>query len=217
MQEKLQDSPKYRLWEKNLRKNGLDIQEIEEIYTRHHSGRALFGLVLLRATTPEGDKIPPICFIKGTVVSILICLIDEETQEKYLLLVKQRRVCTGGYIYEQPAGLVDGEDHPDDVAVRETEEETGLKITKEQINQLNEEPWYPSTGTSEEAMYFYYVELEMSKEKIFSFDQQQQGLISEHERIITEVVPIDKAKKIITNTNGLLNIYLYEEAVRDRA
>jgi len=210
MRETLFDSHKFKLWQQRLKQNGLIIHHTDEIYTRYnHHGDALFSLVLLNATTPEGDKIPPICFIKGEVVSLLICLIDRDTGQKYLLLVKQRRICNGDIIYEHVAGMVDGTDRPIDVAIREGVEEAGMQLTLDQVHLLNEEPYYPTTGTSDEAMYFYYCELEMSKEEILAYHDKQQGIISEHERITTEIVTIDEAKRLITNTNGVLHIYLY--------
>lgn len=206
----LSESHKYQLWQKNLRKNDIDVHGVEELHTQYRSdGVLLFGLVLLDASTPEGDKIPPICFIKGEIVSVLICLIDKDTGDKYALLVKQRRICTGGMIYETVAGMVDDTDIPHEVAVKETAEESGLTVDPSQVILLNEEPLYVSTGTSDEAMYFYYCELEMSLEQIQSYDNQQQGMISEHERIITEVVPLMDSLTRITNVNGLLNVYLY--------
>ena len=217
MQESLQDAHKFKLWKKNLIENGLDIHEIEEVYTRHrHNGEVLFSLVMLDATSPEGKKIPPICFLKGTVISILICLIDKATQEKYALLVKQRRICNGAMVYETVAGMVDKDDDPFDVAVKETEEETGLKIDPAIVHRLGNEPLYVSTGTSDEAMYFYYAELELSYDEIMSYHNVEQGIISEHEHIFTHVCPLADAKKLITNTNGLLNVHMYEDVLRER-
>ncbi len=210
MQEALQDSHKFQLWKQHLLANGLTIHEIEEIYTRYrHNGEALFSLVLLHATTPEGDNIPPICFLKGEVVSVMMILIDEVTGEKYTLLVKQRRICTGGYIYEPVAGMVDGKDMPHDVAVREIEEESGLKVDPSQVVAVNAEPLYVSTGTSDEAMHFFYVELRLPLDTIRSYHGRKTGVDHEHEVIWTHVATLEEAKRLITNTNGLLNLYLY--------
>ena len=214
MREPIQEAPKFHRWKGLLKQNGLHIHDVEEIFTRRdHLGRALFSVVMLDAHTPEGDKIPPICFIKGMVATIVICLIDEHAQEKYLLLVKQRRICSGGYIYEHVAGLVDGKDTPKETVIREAQEEAGIELDPAQVHALNEEVLYPSTGTSDEAMFIFYSEVKLSKEEIMAYDAQQQGLLSEHERIITHVVPLNEAKRLVTNTNGLLAIYLYLEAV----
>ena len=212
MKELLQESHKFQLWHNNLEKNGLNIHEIEQIYTKYKgNGEALFALVNVTATTPEGDKIPPICFIKGQIVSVLICLIDRQSKEEYLLMVRQRRICHGGYVFEQVAGMVDGSDDPWDVAIREIEEETGLRLSKDQIYLLNEKPFYATTGTSDEALFFFGCEIEMDLEKIQSYHQQHQGMEHEHERIITEVIPYKEARKYLDNTSGLLNLFLFEE------
>ncbi|RMG57723.1 MAG: NUDIX domain-containing protein [Bacteroidetes bacterium] len=208
----LRQAPKFKKWVADLLEQGLKIHEIQEVFTRSkHDGDLLFAMLMLDATTPEGDKIPPVCFMKGQVVSIMVLLIDEATGERFLLLVKQRRICNGGLIYEQVAGMVDGDDDPHEVAVREVEEETGLKVTPEQVISLNAEPYWVSTGTSEEAMFFYYCALTLDRASIEALDGNQMGVISEHERIHTEVVPYAKARHLITNANGILNMFLYEE------
>ncbi len=214
--EKLEDAHKYKLWKSRLIENGLDVHHIEEIFSRRTGeGNVLFSLVLADATTPEGYKIPPICFVKGEVVCVLICLIDEETKEKYLLLVKQRRICDGSMTYEHPAGMLDSERDAAAVAAREVEEETGIAINKADLTPLVDRPSFPSTGTSDEAMYFFYCELTLSRKKIQSYHNQSQGLISDHEYIETYVAPFAEAHHLITNTNGMLLNYLYLKAVKD--
>lgn len=210
MKEKLTDSYKFQVWKNNVEKNGLTIHHVEELWVKHrYNGEALFGLVNMDASLPEGGKIPPVCFVKGQVVSVLVCLIDKDTKEKFLLLVKQRRICDGSLMYEQPAGMVDKDDKPLDVAVREVEEETGLQVRHEQVIALNTEPLYPSSGTCDEAMYFFCCEIEMTHEEMFAYHEKTTGMQHEHEAIQTELVSIPKAMKIIGNSNGLLNIYMY--------
>jgi hypothetical protein len=138
MKESLESAHKFKIWKANLQTNGLKINNIQEIYTRHrYNGEALFSLVMLDAETPEGDKIPPICFIKGEVVCICIVLIDKETKEKYLLLVKQRRIAEGGFTFEHPAGMVDGTKSPLEIAVMEVKEETGIVVSENDLIDLS--------------------------------------------------------------------------------
>ncbi|MBX7241517.1 MAG: NUDIX hydrolase [Bacteroidia bacterium] len=210
MKEKLTESHKYRVWQRNLLRNGLTIHGVEELYTKHrHNGEVLFSLVNLDASLPEGGKILPLCMIKGEVVTVLVCFIEKETKERFLLLVKQRRICDGSMLYEHPAGMVDKDDKPLAVAVKEVKEETGLMVTEEQIIALNQEPLYPSTGTCDEAMYFFCCELEMSHSEMDAYHDKIMGVEHENESIITEIVPLKDALRLITNTNGLLNIYMY--------
>ena len=213
MQEKLADSHKYKLWKDKLEKNGLTIHQIDELYTRHNGhGEVLFSLLYTVATTPEGYKIPPLLFLKGEVVSCLICLIDSETREKYLLLVQQRRICDGSMTFEHPAGMLDSERDAAAVAAREVFEETGIAVDAAQLVPLNRDAFYPSTGTSDEAMYLFYCELEMAHEKIRSYHENEQGLVSDHEHIRTYVVPFLEGHRLITNVNGILLDYLYRKA-----
>jgi len=216
MPENVFDSHKFNLWKRRLLGNGLKINNIEHIYTRHnHKGEALFSLLMLDATTPEGYKIPPICFLKGEVLCVLICLIDEVTHEKYLLLVKQRRICDGSMTYEHPAGMLDSESDAYKVAAKEVEEETGIKVQREDLVQLLDFPAFPSSGTSDEAMYYFYCEIVLPKDKIMGFNDRFMGEASEHERIITEVLPFEEGHRKITNVNGMLLDFLYLKAIND--
>ncbi|UBM58573.1 NUDIX domain-containing protein [Marinilongibacter aquaticus] len=216
-EEKLEEAHKFKLWKSHLEANGLDIHEVQEVFTRRrYNGEVLFSVLMLDASLPEGDKIPPICFLKGEVVCILVCLIDKDTKEKYLLLVKQRRIAEGGFTYEHPAGMVDADKTPLEIAVQEVREETGIHIQANQLIDLSpEKRLFPSTGTSDEAMYLFALELEMSKAEIMAYHNQEQGTDYEYERITTHVLPFAEAHARISNTNGLLQNFLYLKACRD--
>lgn len=216
MSEKLVDSHKYNLWKGRLENNGLAVHRIDELYSRRNGkGEILFSLLYTDATTPEGPKIPPICFLKGEVVCVLTCLIDAETRRKYLLLVQQRRICDGSLTYEHPAGMLDSESDPAAVAAREVYEETGITIDVHQLIQLNKDPYFPSTGTSDEAMYLFYCELELPGDIIRSYHNQSTGMLSDHEYINTYVIPFEEGHKLITNVNGILLDYMYLKSVGD--
>lgn len=214
--EKLSESHKYKLWRGKLESSGLDIHGIEEIYSRRNGkNEILFSLLMTDATTPEGDKIPPICFLKGEVVCVLVCFIEKETREKYLLLVKQRRICDGSHTYEHPAGMLDSESDPAAVAAREVHEETGILLAREKLTQLLNHPCYPSTGTSDEAMYFFFCEIELTLDEIEAYHNQKMGVESDHERITTFVAPFAEGHRLITNTNGILLDFLYLKEIGD--
>jgi 8-oxo-dGTP pyrophosphatase MutT (NUDIX family) len=216
-EEKLQDAHKFKRWKQKLVENKLNINHVEEVYTRrNHKGEVLFSTLMLDALTPEGHKIPPICFLKGDVVCILVCLIDEETKEKHLLLVRQRRIASGELTYEHPAGMVDGTKTAAEICVQEVFEETGIEISEKELLDLSKgKPYYPSTGTSDEAMYFFACEIEMSKKNMEAFEDQKHGTNEEHEFITTHVLPFQKAHQLINNTNGLLLNYLYLKETAD--
>ncbi len=210
-EEKLEDAPKFRLWKSHLEANGLKINGVEEVYTRRrYNGEVLFSTLMLDADTPEGDKIPPICFLKGEVVCVLVCLIDKNTREKYLLLVKQRRIAEGGFTWEHPAGMVDAGQTPLAIAVQEVREETGIEINSSQlINLSGGKRLFPSTGTSDESMYLFSCEIELDLQEITAFENKEMGSTYEFERITTHVYPFAEGHRLMNNTNGLLLNYLY--------
>ncbi len=214
--EALQDAPKFRFWKGQMEANGLKINDIKDHYVRYrHNGEVLFAMLEIDADTPEGDKIPPALFLKGHAASVLVCLIDEDTKEKFAVLVKQRRIADGSHTYEHPAGMVDASDAPDEVAARELGEEIGLTATADELTKLNPKLWFPSTGTSDEAMHFFYIEKEMSREEIMAYHLKNMGNQSEFERITSVVATLPEAHKLVTNVNGLLIHFLYLKHVGD--
>src|SRR6476469_7061472 len=50
---------------------------------------------------------------------------DPQGEDPQILLLRQYRYAAGGYIYEVPAGRLDGDESPASCAVRELKEETG--------------------------------------------------------------------------------------------
>lgn len=215
-QEALEDAPKFKFWKSQMEANGLKINAISEKYIRRrHNGEVLFAMLEVDADTPEGDKIPPALFLKGHAASVLVCLIDNDTQEKFVVLVRQRRISDGSHTYEHPAGMVDAADAPDDVAARELGEEIGLAVTASDLTKLNSKLWFPSTGTSDEAMHFFYLERELTRNEIMAFHHKDMGNASEFERITTVVTTLPEAHKLVTNVNGLLIHFLYLQQVGD--
>ena len=68
-----------------------------------------------------------------------------------VVLIRQFRYTIGDYIYEFPAGLVDGDEDFHDAAVRELKEETGLKLEPIKVAESYERPYYTTIGMSDEA------------------------------------------------------------------
>ncbi|QJW88017.1 NUDIX hydrolase [Spirosoma taeanense] len=214
--ESLEDAPKFRFWKTQAEMNGLKINKVTDFYIRRrHNGEVLFAMLEVDADTPEGDKIPPALFLKGHAVSVLVCLIDKDTKEKFVVLVRQRRISDGSHTYEHPAGMVDADDAPDEVAARELGEEIGLDARANELTKLNPRLWFPSTGTSDEAMHFYFIERELPRTDILAFHHKDMGNQSEFERITTVVTSLPEAHKLVNNVNGLLIHFLYLQHVGD--
>lgn len=58
--------------------------------------------------------------------AVVLILTDES--DEHILLNKEFRLATGQWIYNFPAGLIDGDESPEQAAKRELFEETGLEL-----------------------------------------------------------------------------------------
>lgn len=214
--ESFQESYKVKAWQQELRANQVQIQSIDEIYTRRgKDGNVLHSLVKLDARDADGSPLAPLCFIKGSAVSILVVLIDEEKNDKFVLLVRQRRVCNGSLTYEHPAGMIEDGESPLEVAVRELKEETGLEVSAEEVIQLGPKPWFSATSTSDEALYFFYCERRMPGPEIWALDGKQTGEAAENEQTKLQVVTFPEAHQLVSNLHGIMGHFLYLQTVGD--
>lgn len=210
--EELHHSLKYRQWRTSLEAQGIEVRSVEELHSlRKRNGEILFSLIRMDASAPEGNPMLPVVLLRGHFVSVLTCLQDKDSGEEYFLLVRQRRVANGALFYEHPAGMTDSETDPWEIALIELQEETGVKIKREQLTLLSDEPLYSSPGLLDEGGSFFCCELEMSAEEIQHYHNASHGHGGEGEFITTYVARPGEAKKLIKNANGLLNIYLYQD------
>ena len=76
-------------------------------------------------TTAEMD----ICRHPGAA-AVVPFLSDPLGTEPQILMIRQYRYAAGGYLYEIPAGRLDGDETPESCAMRELKEETGCTAEK---------------------------------------------------------------------------------------
>lgn len=62
--------------------------------------------------------------------AIVPFLSDPRGDEPQILMMRQYRYAAGGYLYEIPAGRLDGDETPEECAIRELKEETGCTAEK---------------------------------------------------------------------------------------
>lgn len=124
-----------------------------------------------------------------------------------LVLVRQYRVPINDYIYELPAGLIDGDEDVFTAVRRELKEETGLKLvsiddSKSMI------PVYPSGGMSDESMALIYClcEGEPSDEYLEEDEDIEVVLVSEEEgsKLLNSKVKFD-AKAYMALQNFIIS------------
>ncbi|WP_160670442.1 NUDIX hydrolase [Clostridium sp. C8-1-8] len=91
--------------------------------------------------------------IEERVDAVMIVAVHEES--KKLVLVKQFRVPLNDYVYELPAGLIDGDEDIKLAVSRELKEETGLKVV-EIVNKEDIKALYVSVGMTDESVALVY-------------------------------------------------------------
>lgn len=213
--EAIENSFKFKQWANSLALSGVTLKGVENLVTIHKpNGEALFAMLQIDATTDDGNQLPPVVVLRGHFVAVLTAVVEKETGQTYLLLVKQRRVANGAFFYEHPAGMCDSTADPYEVALKEVKEETSLSIQREQLIRLNDELIYGSPGLLDEGGYFFYCNLTMTQVEINELKTKILGADDEDEQIQLVFVTVSEALKLIKNAHGLLHIYLYLDAIK---
>lgn len=134
-------------------------RKVEILYRRNILTRLFFLIeeVRLRHETFNGHLSRPItrlCLHRGNGVGIL--LYEEDTDS--ILLTEQFRFPTydngEGWTLEIPAGILDGNTNPAELARQEAFEEIGYDVAVERFQHLYS--FYPSPGGSSERLELYY-------------------------------------------------------------
>jgi 8-oxo-dGTP pyrophosphatase MutT (NUDIX family) len=214
----LNDALKYQTWRNHLTEQQIKINDVQELHVQRadKDGSVLYALLNVDATAPEGNKLNPICFIKGDAVSMLVVLIDEQTDDKYVLLVKQRRICDGSELFEHPAGMIDEDDEsPVAVAARELGEEAQLEVKPDELKPLFDKPLFSSTSTTDEALYFFFLERRMPLADIRAFHGRQTGAEGENEHTQLHIATLPDAHRLIRNIHGIMSHLQYLKLIGD--
>lgn len=120
--------------------------------------------------------------------------------KKEVLLIKQFRYAYNEILYEIPAGKLEKGENPYEAALREMEEETGLK--SESLKSLGK--IYPTCGYSDEIIYIYLADQFKTTSTNFDLDEQ----------ITSSWYPLDEVLKMISegkivDAKTIIAIYKY--------
>jgi ADP-ribose pyrophosphatase len=132
---------------------------------------------------------------------------------KKLVLVKQFRVPVNGYIYELPAGLIDGNESISSALERELREETGLKLTSIDTSKKTL-PIYVSAGMTDESIALAYClcEGEPSLEFLEEDEDLEVVLVSQDEakELLNKEVKFDVKAYMILQSFVVLGDKLFD-------
>lgn len=102
-----------------------------------------------------------IVFIRGGSVAVLIIIEVENEDEPYVLMCSQVRIPSGDIISELPAGMLDASSNVTLVALKEIEEETGLKLNTHDLQSLGS--FFPSPGGCDEEISLFFTKKTISQ------------------------------------------------------
>ncbi|MDG5815634.1 NUDIX hydrolase [Chitinispirillales bacterium ANBcel5] len=204
---------KIKNWKKSVENSGCTIRSLEAIKEiRKKDGSLLFALLETDVISPEGNKLPHVLFIRGDACVIVTLIKNSDTGEEKFLMVGQRRIGNGFMSLEFPAGMLDEEDDPVEVAIQELYEETGLRVSRSDIYPLNDKKLYSSAGASDEGIYYYGCIKKMDEKTYHSFANKKTGSVHENEFITTVLKTRTEAEKESSSLQVRLGFYLFENS-----
>ena len=193
-------SVKFTNWREKLQTNFtnfiIDVKDVDMFGDKVGFIKAVVDLKI------DGKKIPGITFIRGDSVSILTEIRTESNS--YFVLVYQPRIPVGDFIYENPAGMMDESGDPIGVSIQEIEEETGIKIKKENLKFLDSV--YTSPGFTDEIVHLYHIILNMTEYEVLKLNNKLTG--TENELISLKVVNKKDYLRLNKTAIGLSSLYL---------
>ena len=187
-----------------------------EIQSVDRFGKSRIGFVKLKSEIiRNGARIPGIVLLRGPAVSLLLDIVDEETNEHWSVLTQQPRVPLGGLMLEIPAGMADGDGNLCGVALKELEEECGLRAPKEELIDLVKLTYgdkyqgiYTSGGLLDENIKLFLWKTHMPHAQLQALEGKLGG-DSPSEQIVLKLVPLKDIWKYAPDCKTLCSLQLY--------
>lgn len=190
-----------------FRIHGITVQAVDARY----DGGLLFAKLRAEVTDASGQRIPGAVFLRGDASAVLIILRAEG--RRWVVLTVQPRFPSGEFeSTEIPAGMLDERGGPRATAAREVCEETGLTVAPDQLTFLG--VFSPSSGGSDERIYLYLCELDMTTEQIAALHNASAGAHHEDERIRVIVVSLEELPAHTRDVKALLAYGAYRNLWR---
>jgi ADP-sugar diphosphatase len=146
----------------------------------------------------ENEWLPGVVFLRGGSVAVLMILRPSDSpSERYVIMTEQARVAAGSLSFmEIPAGMLDGAHNFAGAAAREIEQEVGLKLRAEELQDMTklavqdrrgkealQDAIYPSPGGCDEYITLFLWEKEMERLEIENLKDKLTGHRAEIEKI----------------------------------
>jgi len=216
------NSRQFKEWVKSLdpRFNVRSI-EFQSVDVGDHGRQPQVRFIKFRADVVDSDgkPLPGIVFMRGGAVAILVIL--ECEGEEYTLLTLQPRFPGGFFSFSEiPAGTME-DDNFVGSAARELEEETGIKIRKEDLIDLTALVYgdkfkgvFSTVGASDEFIRIFGFRKQVDKQYLDNLRGKRTGLACENEQITLKVIKLKDLPLETPDAKALAALMLYETLKR---
>lgn len=150
-------------------------------------------------------------FLRGNAVAILPIIKSEN--KKYILMCSEYRTGSNSTFLGIPAGMMDNDECFHSVALKELEEETSIKIKKENLQFICES--YPSVGGCDEVITLFRCEIELDESELKKIEQKIHGNKEENENIKVNFYEYNSfnIQKLMTSTKDMKSILALQNEI----
>lgn len=158
--------------------------------------------------------------MSGGSASIVVLIRCTDTDEIYTVLVKQPRIGSGQLIFEYPAGLTDDSTDFRLTAVRELDEECGIKAQVEEVININNLVFEKDTKFYTNAQIFYeetsvfLVVKKMTLDEIKSLEGRNGG-VDEEEQITVHICLFNRVISLTPDPATISITFLLQKLIQN--
>ena len=205
---------RFKQWKQRVEASGNIIKNVEVLSVISRDQKTLFiALLDCLLLTPEGLETPRYVIIRGESVVIIPVLTCEEDKEIYTMMVEQRRIADGDYNIEFAAGSANQvEGGLRAAACQEVKEELSISVSSEELVPLNNDSIKITPSLSDDMVYFFYFEREVSSAFLKEMDGLRTGCYEEKEDIRVKVYKMSEVANILSSS-ALIGIKLLEKSL----
>jgi len=169
----------------------------------------VFAVFMIKYVDEAGKGKREIVFFRSDSTAAFIVIRDENSGSRYVVLVKQERLPSGGDLYEIPAGSIEEGETPEENVIKEIREETGIEITEDYL--IRFDPVFLSPGACNEKIYLFACEFEMRPDQIRQLEGHLAGQRNHGELTTVRLFRYEEVANLpIRDAKTLLAFKLYE-------